>query len=91
MKGLTPATTSGRRTPRFSYSPFSDAAGLTVCGRPVDISVVPLKKGPLQFVFLNADVAELADALGSGPSGRKVVEVQVLSSAPEKQLLAFST
>ncbi len=28
-----------------------------------------------------ADVAELADALDSGSSGRKVVEVQVLSSA----------
>jgi hypothetical protein len=39
---------------------------------------------------LYADVAELADALGSGPSGRKVVEVQVLSSAPEKQHLAVS-
>src|SRR5206468_3364158 len=29
-----------------------------------------------------ADVAELADALGSGLSSRKGVEVQVLSSAP---------
>jgi hypothetical protein len=28
-------------------------------------------------------MAELADALGSGPSGRKVVEVQVLLSAPK--------
>ena len=28
-----------------------------------------------------ADVAELADALASGASGRKVVEVRVLSSA----------
>ena len=33
---------------------------------------------------LPADVAELADALDSGSSGRKVVEVQVLSSALEK-------
>ena len=35
-----------------------------------------------------ADVAELADALDSGSSGRKVVEVRVLSSAPtqSKQL-----
>jgi hypothetical protein len=31
-----------------------------------------------------ADMAELADALGSGPSGRKVVEVRVLLSAPFK-------
>ncbi len=30
----------------------------------------------------HADVAELADALDSGSSGRKVVEVRVLSSAP---------
>ena len=29
-----------------------------------------------------AEVAELADALGSGPSGLRAVEVQVLSSAP---------
>ena len=28
-----------------------------------------------------ADVAELVDAHGSGPCGRKLVEVQVLSSA----------
>ena len=28
-------------------------------------------------------MAELADALGSGPSDRKVVEVRVLLSAPE--------
>jgi hypothetical protein len=49
--------------------------------QPVDISVVPLKKG-LPIFSLYADVAELADALGSGPSGRKVVEVRVLSSAP---------
>jgi hypothetical protein len=60
---------------------FDDAAGLTVCGPPVDISVVPVKKGSLRFVG-NADMAELADALGSGPSGRKVVEVRVLLSAP---------
>jgi hypothetical protein len=31
---------------------------------------------------LRAEVAELADALASGASGRKVVEVQILSSAP---------
>ena len=30
----------------------------------------------------HADVAELADALDSGSSSRKGVEVQVLSSAP---------
>ena len=61
----------------------SRAAGLTVCGQAVDISVVPLKKG-LPIFFQNADMAELADALGSGPSGRKVVEVRVLLSAPKQ-------
>ncbi len=34
------------------------------------------------FVSLQADVAELVDALASGASERKFVEVQVLSSAP---------
>ena len=38
--------------------------------RPVDLSVK------------RAEVAELADAHGSGPCTRKGVEVQVLSSAP---------
>jgi hypothetical protein len=38
-------------------------------------------KGPADF-FSYADMAELADALGSGPSDRKVVEVRVLLSAP---------
>ena len=33
--------------------------------------------------FHYADMAELADALGSGPSDRKVVEVRVLLSAPK--------
>ncbi len=40
-------------------------------------------------------MAELADALGSGPSGRKVVEVRVLLSAPKSavssQLSALSS
>ena len=31
---------------------------------------------------IHAEVAELVDALASGASGRKVVEVQVLSSVP---------
>ena len=34
----------------------------------------------------HADVAELADALDSGSSEVKFVQVQVLSSAPEKEL-----
>src|ERR1700691_1156067 len=39
-------------------------------------------KGGAEFPFY-ADMAELADALGSGPSDRKVVEVRVLLSAPQ--------
>ena len=33
----------------------------------------------------HAEVAELADALDSGSSGRKVVQVQILSRAPAHQ------
>ncbi len=36
---------------------------------------------------IHAEVAELVDALASGASGRKVVEVQVLSSVPLFQLI----
>ena len=36
----------------------------------------------LLTIYLYADVAELVDALASGASVRKYVEVQVLSSAP---------
>jgi hypothetical protein len=36
----------------------------------------------IELSHLNADMAELADARGSGPRSRKGVEVQVLSSAP---------
>src|SRR5208282_4356430 len=60
-------------------------ARLTARRQPVDSSVVApvvvLNRGPADF-FSYADMAELADALGSGPSGRKVVEVRVLLSAP---------
>ena len=37
-----------------------------------------------------ADVAELADALDSGSSSRKGVEVQVLSSAPRIEVVRES-
>jgi hypothetical protein len=65
---------------------------LTVKRRPVDINGVPSEKvDPLKLFFLTADMAELADALGSGPSDRKVVEVRVLLSAPERQLSAVGS
>jgi hypothetical protein len=38
------------------------------------------------YLIKRADVAELADAHGSGPCSRKGVEVQVLSSAPTQGL-----
>jgi hypothetical protein len=38
--------------------------------------------GPRCFAARNAQVAELADALASGASSRKGVEVRVLSWAP---------
>ena len=37
-----------------------------------------------------AQVAELVDALGSGPSARKGVEVRVLSLAPSQIKTGFS-
>jgi hypothetical protein len=40
--------------------------------------------GSLLCSELRAEVAELADALGSGSSGRKVVGVQVPPSAPDE-------
>ena len=41
----------------------------------------PARFGRSTYRAPDADVAELADALASGASGRKVVEVRVLSSA----------
>jgi hypothetical protein len=42
----------------------------------------PCKMKAFNKLDRNAQVAELADALASGASGRKVVEVRVLSWAP---------
>ena len=39
---------------------------------------------------IHAEVAELVDALASGASGRKPVEVQVLSSVPSIFIRHFS-
>ena len=41
-----------------------------------------LRFQPVVFSSFSAEVAELADALASGASCRKAVEVQILSSAP---------
>ena len=51
---------------------------------PVQVRSVAPKPCPLGRGFSYADVAELADALDSGSSGRKAVQVQVLSSAPNQ-------
>jgi hypothetical protein len=45
-------------------------------------SIPRLKLIIVALLFTCAQVAELADALASGASGRKVVEVRVLSWAP---------
>ncbi len=42
-------------------------------------------------IYLDAGVAELADAPGLGPGERKLVEVRVLSPAPEWNLAAFGS
>ena len=42
-----------------------------------------------KWISQRADVAELADAHGSGPCSRKGVEVQVLSSAPMVDTVFF--
>ena len=64
---------------------------LSACRFPVHISCGAVCEKPTSvldlsrvrsFKFLYADVAELADALASGASDRKVVWVQVPSPAP---------
>ena len=66
---------------------------LSACRFPVHISCGAVCEKPTSvldlsrvrsFKFLYADVAELADALASGASDRKVMWVQVPSSAPRK-------
>jgi hypothetical protein len=51
----------------------------------VSASLVNFKALLREKSFHHAEVAELADALASGASGRKVVEVRVLSSAPSQE------
>ena len=41
----------------------------------------------VQFIRHYADMAELADAYGSGPYERKFMQVQVLLSAPKFRVL----
>src|SRR5262249_36587016 len=48
-----------------------------------ELTVAPSGSG--RYIRADADVAELADAQPSGGCGRKVVEVQVLSSAPTRR------
>ena len=61
------------RAIRGSPLSFCEQSGLTRMALLPENGVAPPKC---------ADVAELADALDSGSSSRKGVEVQVLSSAP---------
>ena len=47
---------------------------------------IPTESQSFLKITWNADMAELADALDSGSSARKGVEVQVLLSAPIQKL-----
>ena len=69
---------------------------LSACRFPVHISCGAVCEKPTSvldlsrvrsFKFLYADVAELADALASGASDRKVMWVQVPSPAPKQRRL----
>jgi hypothetical protein len=57
-----------------AFARLKDAAGLAKPAEPV----------------YRAEVAELADARGSGPRTRKGVGVRVPSSAPKNQLIGMS-
>ena len=66
--------------------PWAESAGNGVGGAGLGALEPALTLGragvSLPCSELRAEVAELADALGSGSSGRKVVGVQVPPSAP---------
>src|SRR4051812_588172 len=57
-----------------AYAFLARGVAVIYCGFPAD-----------RFCPLNAEVAELADALASGASGRKVIGVQIPASAPSKE------
>ena len=65
----------------FCSHPLGRPTALNWEHRPIARKACGKVNSQLTFDFHIADVAELADALDSGSSGRKVVEVQVLSSA----------
>ena len=44
------------------------------------------KRTNLYILKIHAAMAELADAIGSGPIERNLMEVQILLAAPEKKL-----
>jgi hypothetical protein len=67
--------------PRFF--PRKSAAKESIVRIHIPTSGFRLTKSPFRIKYTpHAEVAELADALGSGLSGRKVVRVQVPPSAP---------
>ena len=59
---------------------YQGILSFTILGRPKFI-VLSLQ-AIMDLLGISAGVAELADALGLGPSGRKAVGVQVPSPAP---------
>src|SRR5438105_13123766 len=58
--------------------------GLRAAPHPVQLVV------PAQGMFSTAEVAELADALASGASGRKAIGVRVPASEPRVKRASFT-
>ncbi len=61
-----------------------DAVQVVTCHRFRSKQMMHFLKQKRIIYLLIAEVAELADALGSGSSGRKAVRVQIPPSAPNK-------
>src|SRR5437016_14516374 len=84
--GVFNVTTTSTSGPLGGAGPAADARPRGTASEAAARTGRPLLKGKIvpgtgATLSLRADVAELVDAHGSGPCGRKPVEVQVLSSA----------
>ena len=62
-------------------APFSLVGGMNASGSTGQVGLSIIGDSSQAFSPFRAEVAELADAQASGACGRKVVEVQILSSA----------
>ncbi len=88
-RGITDETSSAGRPSSASLANSNQAANCFACHRAGDIDAPPFGDSGFwtRFSTSNAKVAELADALDSGSSARKGVEVRVLFFAPKKTRL----